>query len=476
MNYDEALAFLNSFIDYERIEKYSYEGSFKLDRTRRLLELLGDPQNYLRCIHVAGTKGKGSVCAMTASILRAAGFKVGLYTSPHLYDFRERIRVLEIASPCPTYAVGQVPPRRWDKVRNDKWGGDFEGMISKEEICELAEHIKPHAETVNSEYKDEPLTFFEVYTALAFLYFSRQLVDYAILEVGLGGRLDATNTIEAPLACCITPISLEHTDKLGATITEIACEKAAIIKKGADVVSAPQEPEALAQIQNACVRNNAELVVAGLMDTGLQGIELGLLGRHQIENASCAVEIVKCLPDRISEDAVREGLRDVRWPGRLEVVSEKPRVVLDGAQNARSAGVLAQEIRELFKFEKLILVAGLCKDKDIEGFLHQFLDLADEIILTKSENPRAADPEAIGQVIGNEILQPFGLQDDQSGKIAKNSPTGHLTDSVSEAMDLAHSRVSEDDLILVSGSLFVVAEARWKTQLQQSQLRREKAA
>jgi len=421
MDYQQAIEILNSFIDYERIEKYTYENSFKLDRMVRLLELLNNPHNGLKYIHVAGTKGKGSVCAMVAYILREAGFKVGLYTSPHLSDFRERIRVLDPV--CP------------EEI-------DFEGMIGEDEICSLINQMKPQLDIMADEFKDEPLTFFEVYTALMFLYFKKMQVDYAILEVGLGGRLDATNAIDNPLACCITPISLDHTDKLGMDIKSIATEKSKIIKKGCKVICAQQRPEALSQIQKACKRNKAELFLIE-KNEGLR-LKVSLLGEHQLINAACAVKIVECLPVKISEQLIHQGLSKVRWPGRLEVIDQGPQLVVDGAQNVASIGVLAGQIRKAFNFDRLILVIGFCKDKDIEGICEILLSIADGVIVTKAKNPRAARPDAISEII----------------KRRNSSMPVTLTDDVNRAMESAYQKASEKDLILITGSLFIVGEAR----------------
>ena len=423
MDYREALKYLNSFIDYERIEKYSYEGSFKLDRVKKLLNLLGNPHRSLRCIHVAGTKGKGSVCVMTAYILKEAGFKVGLYTSPHLHDFRERIRILN---------------------SNSDDNLEFGGMITKENICRLTDTMKPSIEKVQKEFEAEPLTFFEVYTAVMFLYFKQKKIDYAVIEVGLGGRLDATNAIENPLVCCITPISLEHTDKLGVNIANIAREKSMIIKKGCKVVSAPQREEVLNQIQKLCQKNSVELFLIGKdKDSNLK---VNLLGEHQLMNAACAVKTIKCLPVEVRKEAIQRGLNQVRWPGRFEVLGEKPYTVVDGAQNTASAAVLAEQVGKLFSFDRLVLVVGFCKDKDIEGICEILLAISNEIIVTKSQNPRAVEPKEIFQIIRNKN---------------SNIPLT-LTDNARQAMKIAYQKASGNDLILITGSIFVVAETRKK--------------
>ena len=213
MTYPEVIKYLNSFIDYEKILQYSYKQSLKLERVKEFLAMLDNPQDDFKCIHIAGTKGKGSTCAFVAYILREAGFKVGIYTSPHLSDFRERIRVL-----TKQLLISDSKPKE-----------DFEGMIPREEFIALVERLRPQIDKFNSQSKYGALSFFEIYTALAFMYFKEKNIDFAILETGLGGRLDATNTVD-PLITAITPISYEHTRQLGRALTEIASEKAGIIK------------------------------------------------------------------------------------------------------------------------------------------------------------------------------------------------------------------------------------------------------
>ncbi len=261
MTYREAIRYLDSFVNYEKRPAYPYKGSFKLERVRDFLKSIGDPQADLSCIHVAGTKGKGSVCAFTAFILRAAGYKVGLYTSPHLSDARERIRVLR---PQAT----DYRPRTADS---------FEGMIPQPELARIVARLKPAIEKYCRRSEYGALSFFEVYTVLAFIYFKAQKVDLAVLETGLGGRLDATNVIQ-PLVCGITSISYDHTKQLGNTLAEIAGEKSGIIKARSakretrnkeckaqrlTVVTAPQEKEALAVIRNKCKKTKARLFMVG---------------------------------------------------------------------------------------------------------------------------------------------------------------------------------------------------------------------
>jgi dihydrofolate synthase/folylpolyglutamate synthase len=430
MNYHEALQYLNSFVDYEKADNYDYESALKLDRMRKLSALLGDPHKGIRSIHVAGTKGKGSTAAIIHSILKSAGFRTGLYTSPHLISFRERIRI------------------------ND-------ALISEEDLAYFAEKVKTVTDVLQG---DERPSFFEVYTAIAYLYLRQNAVDIAVYEVGLGGRLDATNIIE-PLVSAITPLSYEHVQKLGTTLAEIASEKCGIIKPAVPCVSAPQDPEALAVIEKTCAERKANLILVGRdikfkelgcddktnrFDVkGLTGdyanLGSGLLGSHQVINVATAIGAVESLLGRgivIPEAAIRKGIKEARWSGRLEVASREPLTVLDGAQNRASACALASSVEKIFKFRKLILVLGVSKDKDIDGMLEELLPASDTIILTKSKvAERAMEPARIREHI-------------------KNGRGVVITGSVEEALKRAFSKAAVDDLVLVTGSLFVVGEAK----------------
>ena len=474
MTYPEAIKYLESFINYEKIPQWPYKEFLKLERIKGFLKAIGDPQVSLKCLHIAGTKGKGSTCAFLTYILREAGYSVGLYTSPHLSDFRERIRILRCQSP--------LASRRCKK--------DFEGMISKSALAELVQRLKPVIEEYNKDSKYEPLSFFEVYTALAFVYFKEKKVDFAVLETGLGGRLDATNVVK-PLVCAITSLSYEHTQKLGNTLREIATEKAGIIKVSPlspacpagrrypvsplIVISAPQEKEAIKVIRNKCKYVGAKLYEAGKDITlskakhgftplessvplqrnfltgftvkGLFGkypnLKIKLLGDHQLINATVAIGLIEALRNyniKVSVDSIRKGLYNTVWPGRCEVISKKPLLVLDGAQNVASAGALKEAVEDNFKYKRLILVLGISSDKDIPGICNQLYDLADAVILTKANNPRATKPEVLAGYF--------------------NGKDTHITTNVNEAKALASRIAQKEDLILVTGSLFVVGEFR----------------
>ncbi|MFH1508374.1 MAG: folylpolyglutamate synthase/dihydrofolate synthase family protein [Candidatus Omnitrophota bacterium] len=464
MNYPETIQYLESFINYEKIPVWSYKESLKLERIKGFLAIIDNPQESLKCIHIAGTKGKGSTCAFVTYILREAGFSVGLYTSPHLSDFRERIRILSLQSSAFSSQPAEV----------------FEGMISEKGLTRQVEKLKPAIEGYNKKSSYGLLSFFEVYTALAFTYFKEQKTDFVVLETGLGGRLDATNAVNS-LVCAITPISYEHTQKLGNTLAEIAGEKAGIIKnyRLSDisyrpvVISAPQEPEAAEVIRKRCQEQKVKLYEVGKdiiyrigksQDLSVKGIldeygdlKVRILGEHQLINATVAIGVVEALSAhkiKVKVDAIRKGLYNTIWPGRCEVIAQKPLIILDGAQNVASARVLKKAIRNNFsatnrggsasdgKYKRLILVLGVSKDKDIKGIVRELYDLADTVILTKANNPRAAEPRVLAE----------GFKGKET----------YLTESVLEAKKQAIKLAAEEDMILVCGSLFVVGEYREK--------------
>ena len=460
MTYPEVVKYLDSFIDYEKIPKYAYPQSLTLERVAELLKILNNPQDELKCIHIAGTKGKGSTCAFIAYILSEAQFRVGLYTSPHLSDFRERIRILE---PTPN----TQDPR-----------SDFEGMISREELTALVKNLKPNIEKYNSQSKHGALTFFEIYTALAFMHFKEKKVDFCVLETGLGGRLDATNKAD-PLITAITSISYEHTNQLGKTLTKIASEKAGIIKarlrlatrsSSLTVISAPQEKEAIEVIRKRCKHQVARLYeiskditfqiveshslyqrfnIDGVLGR-LTDLKIGLLGRHQIINATLAVAVILALRKfysaRVSLESIKNGLYNTTWPGRFEIIQGKPLVALDGAQNRASAQALKDLLIEQFPNRRIILLLGISQDKDIRGICQVLIPISEEVILTQADNPRATDTETIEQILRCQIPN-------VKCKITKIR-------RVKEAMALAQKKARPEDLILVTGSLFLVGELR----------------
>ena len=430
MTYQESLHYLNSLINYEKRDSYNYNQSFRLERMVFIVRTLGDPQKGIPSIHIAGSKGKGSTSAIIHSILKEAGFRVGLYTSPHLASFRERIRI------------------------NDD-------LISEADIGRLLEKVR----AVTDQMADDPPSFFEAYTALAFLCFKERSVDFAVYETGLGGRLDATNVI-TPLVEAITPISYEHTRLLGNTLAEIAGEKCGIIKSGSLCVSAPQDEEALTVIEDVCRRQGVKLILIGrdIMFEELEAsdakevfsvdgifkryprLETKLLGRHQVINSAVAIGVVEGLRScgvKVSSDAVKKGIENVRWDGRLEVARRSPYVVLDGAQNKASAQALASAVKKVFRYKRLILVLGVSKDKDIAGILAELVPMADAVILTRAGiAERAAAPSAIKDLIAGDHANVM------------------LTGSVEEAVRKALASAGTEDMVLITGSLFVEGEAR----------------
>ena len=428
MNYQEALSYILSFTDYEKLPAFLYTpANFDLRRMAELLQRVGNPHLTSRAIHVAGTKGKGSTAAMIASALSAAGYRTGLYTSPHLHTFRERITI------------------------------DGE-MITEEEFSALTQRLQPEVDEVNRRHNYGELTTFEILTALAFAFFGERRVDFQVLEVGLGGRLDATNVV-TPRLSVITSISLDHAAVLGDSLAEIAREKAGIIKPGTLVVSAPQPCEAEGVIEEVCHHNRAGLIVVGrgvtwrkltsdlagqsFEVTGKEGsyqLTIPLLGGHQLENASTAVAALEALG--IGAEDIARGLAQVRWPGRLEILRHEPLFLVDGAHNADSARRLREAIEEYLSFDRLILIAGASSDKDIAGIVGELAPLSSLIIVTRSRHPRALAPALLLE------------------ELERQGAKGEMAESVSSAVERALAIAKPGDLICATGSLFVAAEAR----------------
>ena len=428
MDYQAALDYILSFADYERLPRSALV--FDLRRIERLLARLGNPQHAAKSIHVAGTKGKGSTAAMIASILTQAGCRTGLYTSPHLLSPMERIQI-----------DGQ--------------------SVAENAFGRLVAMIKPEVETVNASGGLGELTTFELLTALAFIYFRETEVDYQVLEVGLGGRLDATSVVR-PEVCVITSISFDHTDVLGDTLSQIAAEKAGIIKSGSILVCSPQPSEAMEVIERICRERGVRLVKVGREVTwerqaispegqsfrlsGLAGeynLEIPLLGEHQLENAATAVAALEVLATReakTSLESIKRGLSQVRWSGRLQVLRREPWVIVDGAHNADSARRLNQALRQYFSFARVFLIFGASSDKNIAGMVAELASLPREVIVTRSHHPRAVAPAVLG------------IEFSKCGIVTEEA------ENVAAAVELALVRANPADLICATGSLFVVAE------------------
>jgi dihydrofolate synthase/folylpolyglutamate synthase len=432
LTYNQALEYLESFINYEKLAAPYDPRKWKLERMHRLLSKVGNPHMNLNSIHIAGTKGKGSTAAMIDSILREAGYKVGLYTSPHLISFRERIRI----------------------------NGE---MISEDQVCELVNQLKPYIEDVKKQSDDiGHLSFFDVYTTLGFLYFVQEKVDFAVLEVGMGGRLDATNVV-TPLVSVITQISYDHMISLGYTLDAIAGEKAGIIKDNGYVITSPQEPEAMKVIKDTCAEKNARLFEVGkhinfqksedsesrnlFNIDGICGkyhnLYIPLLGDHQLINAATAVGALEILQFHnviIPTEAVKTGLDKVKWQARVQVIRKSPIIILDVAHNAASAKALKESIVNNFDYDKLILVIGGSIHKDIKGMGQHLCPITDNLILTKVDNPRAIEPE--------------DMKTELAG-ICNNIIT---TPNTASALEKAISLADAKDLICITGSVYLAGE------------------
>ena len=431
MDYQQALDYIYSLIDYEIAKLRFNAANYDLRRLEELLARLGNPHQKAKAVHIAGTNGKGSTAAMIASALSTSGYTTGLYTSPHLNDLRERIRV------------------------------DGE-LISEKGLIDLVERLKPEVEAVNHKATYGQLTTFELLTALAFAYFKLKGVDFQVLEVGMGGRLDATNVIN-PEVCIITSIGFDHTQALGHTLSEIAVEKAGIIKPGSTVVTSPQPDEVDRVIKDTCLNCGARLVRVGsdvtwqslgfnfdrqlLQVKGrLSSYELSipLLGQHQIANAATAVaalEVLAGMGFNIPRDSIIEGLAQVSWPGRFQILSRHPLLVVDGAHNPDAALKLKQSLEQYFNFDQAILVIGVSSDKDIAGIVSELFPLFDKVIVTRSRHPRAMAPAPI------------------VAEFARHRMETQVVETVPEALSLALALAGDRDIICVAGSLFVVGEA-----------------
>lgn len=413
MSYQQELNFLYS------LQKYGIK--FGLSTTKNLLQDLGNPHQGRKFIHIAGTNGKGSVATFLSSILQQAGLRVGLYTSPHLVRFSERFQI------------------------NSK-------EISRQRLLKLSQELRRVIR------EKEPPTFFEAVTAMGLKYFADENTDLDIIESGMGGRLDATNLI-TPLMSMITNISLEHQDFLGNSLEAIAWEKAGIIKERVPLISGARQKKVQDLFQEVCREKNSVFYLAGRdfrtrktasglhyagLGRKLNRLQIGLRGPHQARNAALALAGIELLADHglnIEEKAVQTGLREAKWPGRMHLVSSSPQILLDGAHNVAAVQSLAKGLREVFSFDRLLLVIGVMADKDVGKILGHLLPLADRVIYTRPGYERAMEPE---------VLQ-------EKGRIWQKP--GEVVRPLSRALEKARQGAGEKDLILITGSLFTVGEA-----------------
>jgi len=436
MTYQEAVDYLMAFWDLEKQTGLKYKDPhYDLSSFRSLLEELGNPQNSFKSILITGTKGKGSTAALVESALRAQGLATGLYTSPHLISFCERIKY---------------------NGRN----------ILERDFAQRIEWLKPFLEKRRPGpkiAKTQQATVFEILTAMAFLYFQEMGVEWAVLEVGMGGRLDCTNTVN-PRVSGITSISLDHTEVLGHTLTEIAREKSGIIRQDGLVVTAPQSTEAGKVIFQTCQSLNARLFQVG-KDLGFKIVEQGpwqvvidlagtfgrmtnltvnLGGEYQAENAAVAFGILRSLQYRnhlVPDEAIRQGFRQVSWPGRFQVISQKPLILLDGAHNDYSAYRLKKSLESVFPDRSQILILGISANKDLAGIVNNLARDTKAVIVTKARHSRAAAPEAIRQ------------------ELSRLGIAAIETERLETALDKARELTTDEDMIVVTGSLFLVGEA-----------------
>jgi dihydrofolate synthase/folylpolyglutamate synthase len=433
LNYSQAEEYLNSFTNYEQIPGILYaQPGYSLRHVEELLNRMGNPQLAARTIHIAGTKGKGSVAAMVTQVLSASDYKTGLYISPHFHTLRERISI-------------------------------DGSLISEAEFAAAMVKVMPFIESMKQDASFRQLTYFEALTALAFAYFQKKRVDFQVLEVGLGGRLDATNIVANPAVCIITSISLDHTQILGNSLEEIAREKAGIIKPGCWVVISPQPEEAASVINDICREKEAKVVQVGKDITWhkiggdfhhqslvIEGrtskyqVSIPLLGDFQLENAATAVaalEILVSMGFAISPVDIAQGLAQVKWPGRFQILQQHPAVLVDGAHNVASMRRLVNNIKAYFAHKRIFLVFGTSCDKDIPGIINELVPLSPQVIVTQASHSRAAPSPTLAAEFTKRGIKP------------------EIKETVAQAISRALSLAGRTDIICVTGSLFVVAEA-----------------
>ncbi len=441
-NYQQAIDYLFARTDYEKQERLRYNvTTFNLNRMQKLLSSLGNPHKKIHTVHIGGTKGKGSTATMLARMLEANGYRVGLYTSPHVVHLHERITV------------------------NTK-------MISDSEMCGLLNRVYAPVEKMS---KTDPPTFFEIMTALAFMYFLDKAVDIAVIETGLGGRLDSTNVIR-PKVIGITSLSIDHQHQLGETIDSIAKEKAGIFKRGVPAITVQQEPSAMRVLKSQATAVKAPLSVTGsdidfshrfetsrkhgphtricltTPTSKFEHLRVPLHGKHQAINCGLALAMLdklKSVGYKIDNDKAAEGLHKVSLAGRMEMIWDDPRIMIDAAHNAASIQALIHAIGQNIPYDSMVVIFGCNADKDVRGMLQKLQYGADKVVFTRSNSPRAMSPEDLAEIY-NEIC----------GKMFQTAPT------LSQALQLAKNAVSKEDLICITGSFYLIGQA--KTHFQQN--------
>lgn len=441
--YAQGMRYLFDMTDYERQSKLRYNvTTFDLSRMETLLKKLGDPHRKTKICHIAGTKGKGSTATMLSRMIQANGYTVGLYTSPHVSSLHERITI----------------------------NGE---QISEKDMLDMVNRI--HASVEQMARKNETPTFFEILTAIAFLYFADKKVDIAVIETGLGGRLDSTNVV-TPAVVGITSISIDHQGLLGSDIKSIAAEKAGVIKKGIPVVTVQQDPDAMSVLRQFADTSKAPLSVTGLdidfsyrfessrehgphtricvntPTSKFEHLRVPLPGEHQAINCGLAIAMLDKLKAhgyQIDDQKAADGLKDLKMIGRMEIISEDPRIIIDAAHNAASIRALNQAIGQHVPYDSMVVIFGCNSDKDVRGMLEQLQYGADKVIFTRSNSPKAVFPQDLAD-----------LYTEICGKMCQTAM------SLREAVKIAKSAVSREDLICITGSFYLVGQA--KEQLQET--------
>lgn len=424
MKYDEALEYIN--------DKDKFGSRLGLDSIGKLLSLLGNPQKGLNYIHIGGTNGKGSTASYLAHVLKAGGYKVGLFTSPYIERFNERIQIN---------------------------GED----IPNETLGRLTSTIREKADIMVKEGYKHPTTF-EIITAIGFMYFKEERTDYAILEVGLGGRFDSTNIIDKPLVSVITTIDFDHIDILGDTLGKIAYQKAGIIKDNSIVISYPQEEESLEVLKKVSREKNSEFYLCPMeniniksasnrgsvfdfqyKDTKIEDIKIKMLGEYQVYNAALALTTLLIMKERellsIEKEDIYRGLSDTKWPGRLEIIGEDPIFLIDGAHNVQGIAQLKKALK-LFKYNRLILGIAMLKDKDTSHMVELLVPMADIVVATEVKMDRKLDAEILGE------------------KASKYNKEIYVKKDIKEAIKKALELANKDDMIVFGGSLYLIGEVK----------------